>query len=206
MYLHKMTQSLRQLTLTAHVTSSVGWIGAAIAYLIIAIATLTNQDDQIVRGAYLALEPIGWYALVPMAFLSLVTGVLISLGTPWGLIGHYWVLFKLLLTIFATLVLLNHMPSVSLLAGTAAESNTIYRNALKGEIFHAGGGVLVLLATTILGVFKPQGLTFLVQRIKTDGASITETPRWVKILGIIFLVVVLLFIIGHVTDHSPGIH
>lgn len=201
-----MTHSLRKLTLTTHVTSSVGWIGAAIAYLIIAIAALSNQDDQIVRGAYLALEPIGWYALVPMAFLSLVTGVLISLGTPWGLIRHYWVLFKLLLTIFATLVLLNHMPSVSLLAGTAAETNTIYRNALKSEILHAGGGVLVLLVTTILAVYKPAGLTFLVQRIKTDGASITETPRWVKILGIIFLVVVLLFIIGHVTDHSPGIH
>jgi hypothetical protein len=62
-----MTPRLRKLTLTAHVTSSVGWLGAVVAYLALAITGLTHPDAQLVRATYLAMELIGWFVIVPFS-------------------------------------------------------------------------------------------------------------------------------------------
>ena len=117
-----MTPGLRKFALTAHVTSSVGWIGAVVAYLALAVAALTSQDAQTVRAAWIAMELTGWFVIVPLALASLLTGLVNALGTTWGLFRHYWVLLKLLLTIFATIVLLVHMQTVSYIAGVAADT------------------------------------------------------------------------------------
>src|SRR5712692_10507010 len=108
-----MTPGLRKLVLTAHLTFSVGWIGAVVAYLALGVSAVTNHDAQSVRGAWIAMELTGWYVIVPLALAALLTGLAISLGTPWGLFRHYWVLISLALTILATVILLLHMPSVS---------------------------------------------------------------------------------------------
>ncbi len=61
------------------------------------------------RAAYLVMELIGWFVLVPLSLASLLTGLVQALGTKWGLFRHYWVLFKLLITVLATIVLLMYM-------------------------------------------------------------------------------------------------
>ena len=157
-----MTPRLRKFALTAHVTSSVGWLGAVAAFLALAVAGLTSEDAQMVRAAYLAVELITWFVIVPLAFASLLTGLVSSLGTTWGLFRHYWVLMKLLLTILATLVLLLHTRPIGILAGVAAE--TILSSAdLRGLriqlVADAGAALLVLLVNTTLGVYKPRGMT-----------------------------------------------
>jgi hypothetical protein len=115
-----MTPSLRKFALTTHVTSSVGWFGAVVAYLALAAAALISQDALTARAAWIAMELIGWFAIVPLSVASLLTGLVQSLGTPWGVFRHYWVLFKLLLTVFATIILLLHMPTISYMAGVVA--------------------------------------------------------------------------------------
>jgi hypothetical protein len=155
---------LRKFTLTTHVTSSVGWLGAVVAYLALVVAALTSQDAQTVRAAWIAMELTGWFVLVPLSLASLLTGLIQSLGTAWGLARHYWVVFKLLLTVFATIVLLEHMPTMSRFAGVAAESDSASFGGLRGELLHAGGGLLVLLVITTLSVYKPRGLTPFGQR------------------------------------------
>ncbi|MFE3559240.1 hypothetical protein ACFXKW_30930 [Streptomyces sp. NPDC059193] len=80
---------LRKLTLTLHVTASVGWLGAVAAFLALAVAGLTSGASQTVRGAYLAMDVIGWYVIVPFSVASLLTGVVQSFGTVWGLLRHY---------------------------------------------------------------------------------------------------------------------
>ena len=104
-----MTPGLRKFALTAHVTCSVGWIGAVVVFLALAVVGLASQDAQTVRGAYLVMEPAARFVLVPLAFASLLTGIVQSLGTTWGLFRHYWVLFKLLITVLVTIVLLSYM-------------------------------------------------------------------------------------------------
>ena len=154
-----MTPGLRKFVLTVHLTFSVGFIGAAIAYLGLGVSAMTSEDTQTVRAAWIAMELTGWYVIVPLALAALVTGLVMSLGTPWGLFRHYWVLITLVLTIFATVISLLHMPTVSSLANVAREADSATLGQLGGDLLHAGGGLLVLLVITVLNVYKPRGLT-----------------------------------------------
>jgi hypothetical protein len=119
--------------------------------------TVTSRDVQLVRAAYLAMELMARYVIVPLALASLVIGVLNALGTSWGLFQHYWVLTKLLLTVIATTVLLLQTETISYLAEVAA-SDADPRD-LPGSLLHSIGGLVVLLIVTVLSVYKPRGLT-----------------------------------------------
>jgi hypothetical protein len=154
-----MAPGLRKFALTAHLTFSVGFLGAALAYLALGVSAVTSQDAQTVRAAWIAMELIGWYVIVPLSLASLLTGLVMSLGTPWGLFRHYWVLITFVLTSFATVILLLHMPNVSSLADVAREADGATLGRLGGDLFHAGGGLLVLLVITVLNVYKPRGMT-----------------------------------------------
>jgi hypothetical protein len=163
-----MPPGLRKFMLTAHVVASVGWLGAAAAYLVLAVDVLANQDAPTVRAAILVMELIAWFVIVPLAFASLLTGIVQSLGTTWGLLRHYWVLFKFLLTSFAVFLLLEYTRSLSQLAGIAANP-TLSRAELgqlqdPGHVVHSGGGLLVLVVATVLAIYKPRGMTRYGQR------------------------------------------
>jgi hypothetical protein len=155
-----MTSRLRKFALTSHVTVSVGWLGAVVAYLALGIAGLTSKNTEMARAAYLAMELIGWMVIVPCSLAAVLSGIVQSLGTEWGLFRHYWVLAKLLLTVPATIVLLLHMPVVSRMSGIAAATTLSIADfgGLRVQlVVHAVGGLSVLLATTALSVYKPWG-------------------------------------------------
>lgn len=157
-----MNPRLRKFALTAHVTSSVGWLGAVAVFLVLAVAGLTSQNAQTVRGAYVAMELTGWLVLVPLSLASLLTGVVQALGTSWGLLRHYWVLFKLLITVVATVLLLVHMQVAGHVADAAAETNLSGGDLVGMRIqllADAAVALLVLLVAVILSVYKPRGLT-----------------------------------------------
>src|SRR5258708_19616365 len=107
-----MTPTVRKLTITAHVVFSVGWLGAVAAFLVLSIAGLTSHDAEVVRGAYLSMDLISRFIVIPMSFAALATGLLQVLGTPWGLFRYYWILVKFGLAIFATFALLVHQFGV----------------------------------------------------------------------------------------------
>jgi hypothetical protein len=154
-----MAPGLRKLALTVHLTCSIGWIGAVMAYLALGVSAVTSQDAQMVHAAWIAMELIGWFVIVPLAIAALLTGLVMSLGTSWGLIRHYWVVFTLVLTVLSTAVLLLHMPAVSSLAGAARAADGAAHGGHGGDLPHAAGGLLVLLAIAALNVYKPRGLT-----------------------------------------------
>jgi hypothetical protein len=156
----RMAPPLRKAMLTVHVTASVGWLGAVAASLALAVAALTSRDVQVVRAAYLAMDVLGWAVLVPISVASLLTGVVQSLGTVWGLVRHYWVLFKLLINVVATTVLLLYTQTLGLLADLAADpSSTLTQLRSPSPLVHAGAGLLLLIAATVLSVYKPHGVT-----------------------------------------------
>jgi hypothetical protein len=154
-----LSPGLRKLALTAHLTFSVGWIGAVVAYLALGAGAVAGRDAQTVRAAWIAMELTGWFAIVPLALAALLSGLVMALGTPWGLFRHYWVLITLMLTALSTLILLLHMPTVSALAGVARGAEGAELAGLGGDLLHPGVGLLVLLLITGLNVYKPRGLT-----------------------------------------------
>lgn len=133
-----MPPRLRKFALSAHLTFSVGWIGAVFAYLALGV---------------------GWYVIVPLALASLLTGLVMALGTKWGLFRHYWVLISFALTILATVVLVLHMPDVSVRADAAQEAEGATLEALGGDLLHPGLGLVVLLVIQVLNLYKPPGMT-----------------------------------------------
>jgi hypothetical protein len=152
-----MAPGLRKLALAVHLSVSVGWIGAVVAYLAVGVAAVTSGDFGTVRGAYLMMEPL--------ALASLVTGLVMALGTRWGLFRHYWVLLSLGLTIVGVAVLLIHMPDVSAAADQARQADTASDlDHLGGDLVHPGLGLVLLLVIQVLNVYKPKGMTRYGQR------------------------------------------
>jgi hypothetical protein len=168
-----MSPGLRKLALAVHLTFSVGWIGAVVAYLGLGVAAVTSEAPRTIRAAWIGMEITGWYVIVPLALGSLVTGLVMALGTKWGLFRHYWVVFSLGLTAFATVVLLLHMPTVSSVAKVAQQTEGAALESLGGDLFHPGVGLVVLLVIQMLNMYKPEGMTPYGRRKQTPGAERT---------------------------------
>jgi hypothetical protein len=217
-----MTPNLRKIALTAHIVLSVGWLGAIAPYLALAVTGLSSHNDQLIRAAYLSMEMIGWYVIVPLSLAALLSGLVQSLGTSWGLFRHWWILVKFGLTVAATVVLLMHMQTVSYMARIASESAVTLGdyNSLRIQlVLHAGGGLLVLLVITALSVFKPWGLTAYGKRrvpqmdsprtgnidraVREPGFSIIKL-RWRRVVGIHAIFLVVLFVVLHLA--GGGMH
>lgn len=156
-----MTPALRRFALTAHIVSSVGWLGAVAVFLALAGFGLTSDDAQMVRADYLVMESISWSVIVPLCLASVLTGLVSSLGTTLGLIRYYWVVIKLVMTIPATIVLFVHMGPISLVSHIAAERTLSSTDlGLQIQMFAAAGAALVVLVVvTVVSVYKPRGLT-----------------------------------------------
>jgi hypothetical protein len=153
--------------LTAHVVSSVGFLGAVAAFVALAVAGATGRDARTAGAFSVSMALITSFVIVPMCFASLLTGLVQSLMTPWGLFRHYWVVVKLLLTVLSTVVLLVHMKPIGYLARVAAEqewTSAEWSGAdLSGLRFQlvvaSSGALLVLLTATVLSIYKPRGMT-----------------------------------------------
>ncbi len=157
-----LTPRLRKLVLTAHIIFAVGWLGAVAAFLVLAVVGLTSEDTETVRSAYIAMGMIARLVIVPLSFAPLLTGPVLSLGTPWGLFLHYWILAKLLITILSTVILQVHMQPIIYLADAAAKtalfSADLYRMQVQ-MVVASGAALMALLVATVLAVYKPRGIT-----------------------------------------------
>jgi len=209
-----LSPSLRKFVLTTHVTSSVGWVGALAVFLAHAIASLTSQDEQLVRAACLAMSLCAWFVILPLSLTSLATGIIQALGTAWGLVRHYWVVFKLLLTALATAVLLLKLAPISSLAEAASKTTFSSADVVGLQtslLVHAIGGLLVLLTATVLAIYKPQGVTpYGLRKLHEEGRafeSTAGTPRWVQGFGwlgaVLIALMLIMFLYG---SHGPGVH
>lgn len=128
-----------------HVVTSVGWLGVTVGNLVLA-----SVGE---REFYRAMVLLADFVVLPLGLGALVTGVVLSLGTKWGLVKHRWVLVKFVLTVVAVVA-----TTFSLRSGV--------RDAADGVV-GAGADVLVAccvsltlyLVNTALSVFKPWGRT-----------------------------------------------
>jgi hypothetical protein len=153
-----MTPRLRKFALTAHITSTIGWLGAVACFLALAVTGLTSQDPQTLRGAYLAMELTTRNVIVPLCLASLLTGLVQALGTKWGLFRHYWILIKFLITILSTIVLFVHLQPISYLAAKTTLSSADLQVQIQ-LVVAPGAALLALLVATTLAVYKPRGIT-----------------------------------------------
>jgi hypothetical protein len=157
-----LTTDLRKFALTFHVVASVGWVGAVAVFLALAVFGVVSSDIGHVRASYIAMDLTYGSVVIPLGLASLVTGVISSLGTEWGLFRYYWVLVKLLLTVPAIILMLVHTQPVGYVAGAAlatAFSSATLTGLRIQLIAYACAALLVLLVATVLSIYKPRGRT-----------------------------------------------
>lgn len=166
-----MTPGIRKLLLTVHVSSSVGWLGAVAGFFALAVTGLSSADVGRVRAVSIAMEVIAWWVVLPACLASLITGVIQSLGTPWGLLRHHWTFAKLSITVVSTAILLVHMRPIGFLGGLASNGTlgACDLHDVRTQLAAASGlAELALLVATVLSVYKPKGLTWYGRRVQVD--------------------------------------
>jgi hypothetical protein len=223
-----MKSSVRKVALTAHITSTLGWLGAIFGFLALAVAALRSTDVQLVRSTYLAMELLGWYVLVPLCIASLLTGLIISLGTAWGVFRHYCVVIKFVITVVSSVILLMYTQTLEQL-GELARDPALSIEALRNgsPVLHASAAIVALLVNTVLSVYKPRGLTAYgrskqakARGVETDKPAVAEfadhrspksastpasgRPRWVYVVGIHAIGLALLFLVVHLAGGIPS--
>jgi hypothetical protein len=169
------------------------------AFLTLSLASF-SRDAALSRAAYLAMAVVGRGALLPLSVGALVSGIVQSLGTKWGLFRHYWVVVKLVLTVFATAALFVHQSTaISEAAGLAVDATA--------ELLHSGRlrelgvqlladssiAVLLLVTITLVAVYKPWGVVGYARRsLKVFLAAVTA--------------LIVAFIALHLSGHGPHRH
>ena len=203
-----MSPSMRKFALTAHVIASVGWIGALTVFFAHALAGVLSENELVVRATSVAMGLTAWLVIMPLSIATLITGLVQALGSAWGLLRHYWVLFKLVLTAIATGVLLLKMQPISHLADAAAQGGFSGGDlvGLRTSLaVHAAGGLVVLVGAVGLAIYKPAGMTRFAGH--APNATAAGTPRWAKVLGFVLAAfVVLVGAMAIFGAHGPGAH
>src|SRR5262245_48093452 len=205
-----MTAGLRTFALTFHVTFSVGWMGSVASFLVLAVAGVASRDPQLVRGAYVSMDVVTWFLIVPLSFASLATGLVMSFGTSWGVFRHYWVVAKLFINILATALLLVHTRPISQLAAIASHTTISADNVSRLQVQLVGDAALALLAliaATVLSVYKPGGLTgYGRQRAEdADKTTVRTTSLPLKIAFAVLATIAAVIVVLHLSGGS-GLH
>jgi hypothetical protein len=195
-----------KLTLTSHISFSVGWLGAVAVFLSLAIVALTTTELQLAQAAFVAMEISTLYVIIPFCLASLITGLIQAVGTRWGLFKYYWIVVKLFLTVVMTVLLFLHLQPISYLAGVAVETTLSKTNEAAiviDLIKKAGGAIIGLLAVITISVYKPWGKIQYKQHAVEQKKKMK--PVWSYVL-IAFICLLLLVIIMHLLGGGMGKH
>ena len=109
---------MRKFVLLAHILSSVSWIGVDLVMGVLSFRGLTTDDPQTLATAYGGLALFCVPLLLTLGLLTLTTGVVLGLGTRFGLARYWWVVTKLVITVVLCVLVLV------LLRPTLAEAGT----------------------------------------------------------------------------------
>jgi hypothetical protein len=149
----------RRALLVLHVLSSVAWFGLAVFVLFLLLVARSTGDPAYARALYRAVETSIWLS-VPMAAVSGLTGLVLGLGTPWGVATHWWVVLKEIA--FVPLVVTDFLV-------IAPSAHDLARGGSGGFLEPAIGHCVVLALATIVSIVKPFGRTPHGRRVRSKG-------------------------------------
>ncbi|WP_020669501.1 hypothetical protein [Amycolatopsis nigrescens] len=160
----RMPPPVRKLFTLLHIVFAISWLASSVVDLILALLGQSTDEPELQHAAYRVLGVLGDYLVLPLSWATLITGVLMAMGTGWGLARHKWVLTKLSLTVLTvTLVLAAFLPSVH-------EAVAAVESTPAGQLADVGGAasdlsiagsvsLAIYLFNAFLSVFKPWGRT-----------------------------------------------
>ncbi|MDN0196440.1 DUF2269 domain-containing protein [Streptomyces sp. S.PNR 29] len=154
----KLSRPARRATLVVHVAASASWLGLTLGLLALGVTAATTGSAVTVEASVRAMKLFADRLLLPVAFLTLLSGLALSLGTKWGLARHRWVCAKFWLTLATT--------TATAFALRPAVNSAVTAVAAGGPLPDAGDvlfGPSVSLSAyvfmTAISVLKPWGPT-----------------------------------------------
>jgi hypothetical protein len=155
-----MTPRFRRIALIVHITTAVGWLGTTVVLLTLAITGLQTSEPSVQLVAYYdVFRVLNPGASVPLAFFGLLSGIVLAIRGPFGLIRHRWVLTKLIASLVA--VLINQEVTKDGAAQMSARLAAGHPVGFAGAqvLFGACLNVVILTMNVGLSVTKPWGMT-----------------------------------------------
>ncbi|MCM3886495.1 hypothetical protein [Frankia sp. R82] len=154
----RLRKPLRTALLTLHIIVSVGWNGVAFCQL--ALASTAAADPDLRHSAYELMHVIDRTLNIPLALLTLITGIVLSVKTHWGLLRHWWIVAKLSITVVAMISGGSLLRTLIVSAGHhSAVSATGYPAQTVALIVCGSVMNLLFITATVLSTAKPWGRT-----------------------------------------------
>jgi hypothetical protein len=141
-----MPLAARRFFLTAHIITSVGLLGASAAVLVLAALAATAADAATTHAAFVGLQALTGTIVPPLAVTGAATGVVLAVRGRWGLLVHWWVVIKIVLT------------AAVIAQGALVVRPLVAREVSPGWVVGAAAaGQAMLVVATVLSVYKPGG-------------------------------------------------
>ncbi|GHF46320.1 DUF2269 domain-containing protein [Streptomyces sp. NRRL_ISP-5395] len=159
-----LKRPVRRGVLVAHIAVSVSWLGLTVGLLTLGLTAFLTGDPATASAATRAMKVFGDWLVVPVALLSLVSGLVLALGTPWGLARHRWVWIKFWLTLITTgLSIFSLRPGIdAAVADEVVDINLVIAPSVATATY---------LFITAISVLKPWGLTRRGRRLRISASS-----------------------------------
>ncbi|WP_433473943.1 hypothetical protein ACQPZP_34865 [Spirillospora sp. CA-142024] len=140
--------------------SAGAWIGIDVMVAVLVLTGRFGTSDQVRGLAYQALATFVVWPMLTSGLICLVTGMLLGLGTRWGLLRYWWVATKLVLNlVLCTLILVLLQPGMGDVGdyGRTLASGAPEPDFISTLFFPPAVSLTALTFATVLGVAKPWG-------------------------------------------------
>ena len=172
-----MSARTRKAILVVHVASAGAWLGIDVVMAILIFTSLGTSDVHTRAVCYEALSLFAVWPLLSVGLLSLASGILLGLGTRYGLVRYWWVVAKLALNVLlSALVLIGLRPGIAELnrLGHELDAGTTTIAPIGNMIFPPIVSPICLAIAFVLAVFKPWGR--IRRRRRPDTATADAIP------------------------------
>ncbi|MFG2224743.1 DUF2269 domain-containing protein [Streptomyces sp. NPDC048644] len=174
--MQQLSRPARRAVLVVHVAVSVGWLGLTVGLLALGVTGFTTGSPGTTAAAYRAMKIFADWLVIPVALIALLSGLVLSLGMPWGPARHRWVVTKFWLTLATTLLSAFALrPEIGRLAAEAAAGRP---SDGIGLVVAPSVATAAYLFVTAISVLKPWGRTRRGGRTRPAGgpSAERETP------------------------------
>jgi uncharacterized membrane protein len=158
----RFTAPQRKLVLLLHIVAAGIWIGLDVVLAVLVFTAHATSDPQTTAFCYRALEVAAIWPVAAAAVVSLLTGVLLGLGSKYGLVRYWWVAVKLAMNlVLSILVILSLRPGLHEAAGYGRRiaAGLPVNIDSKTLIMPPIVSTTALLFAFVLSVYKPWGRT-----------------------------------------------
>ncbi|UNO40917.1 DUF2269 domain-containing protein [Streptomyces sp. MST-110588] len=155
--MRQLPRPARRALLVVHVAVSVGWFGLTLGLLTLSVTGWATGSPDIAVVTHRAMKIFSDWLLIPVALLTLISGLVLALGTRWGLARHRWIVVKFWLTVVTVLLTAFSLrPGIAQLAARAAAGSPATD---VGMVVAPAVATATYFFITAVSVLKPWGLT-----------------------------------------------